>query len=112
MSNLAVYDRSLAVERAGGCAELATDLFGMLLKELPGFRTKLLHTLERNDLASLERHAHKLHGSATYTGVSALGHAVATLENNLKRGVTEDVSQRVDAVVREIDRVFIYATSA
>jgi len=112
MNNLAVYDKSLAIERAGGSPELATDLFGMLLKELPLYRADLLKTLEQNDLHQMLRSAHKLHGSATYCGVSALRHAVATLEANIKRGMTEDVAHRVHDVVHEIDRIFAYARTA
>jgi two-component system sensor histidine kinase BarA len=108
MDSLAVYDRELAIERAGGSPELATDLFGMLLRELPLYRSQLESALAANDLATLQRHVHKLHGSATYTGVSALRHAVASLEVDLKRGVTERLVPQVQEVLQEIDRVLSF----
>ncbi len=105
MDSLAVYDRELAIERAGGSPELATDLFGMLLRELPNYRVEIENSLAARDLTALQRHVHKLHGSATYTGVSALRHAVAALEVDLKRGVTDRLVPEVADVLQEIDRV-------
>jgi two-component system sensor histidine kinase BarA len=109
MHNLAIYDRDLAVERAGGSPDLATDLFGMLLQELPAYRSDLVSALAQNDLPTLQYHAHKLHGSATYTGVSALRHAVAGLEQDVKKGLTDHLQERVDAVLQEIERVLRFA---
>lgn len=104
-STLAVYDRTLALEQAGGSPDLAHDLFTMLLQELPVSRALLQDAFGLRDSAALLRHAHKLHGSTLYTGVSALRAAVAELELHLKRAEAESVPTLVERVLHEIDRV-------
>lgn len=104
-SMLAVYDRALALEQAGGSAELADDLLSMLIQELPTSRTLLQDAFSDRDFSALLRHAHKLHGATLYTGVSALRAAVADLELHLKREDIEPVPRLYEAVLGEIDRV-------
>jgi two-component system sensor histidine kinase BarA len=102
---LAVYDRALALEQAGGSTELAADLFAMLLQELPGTRALLQSTFAERNYDALLRHAHKLHGATLYTGVSALRRALAELESHLKRAQFEPVPALLQSVLGEIDRV-------
>ncbi|MGE0080013.1 MAG: Hpt domain-containing protein [Thiohalomonadaceae bacterium] len=104
-SSLAVYDRALALEQAGGSAELADDLFTMLMQELPVSRALLQDAFGIRDFTALLRHAHKLHGATLYTGVSALRAAVAELELHLKRAETEPIPRLFETVLGEIDRV-------
>lgn len=100
-----VIDRDLALERAGGNAQLAAELFSMLLKELPQQRQAIESALAAQDFPTLQHLVHKLNGSATYCGVPALKAAADALESRLKRGETADAASGVTAVVEEIDRV-------
>ena len=104
-----VIDKDLALARAGGNLQLAEELFTMLLKELPDQRSKILSALSSHDYPALQQSIHKLNGSATYCGVPALKEVVDGFETRLKRGEIEDVSERVQSVVQEIDRILSVA---
>jgi HPt (histidine-containing phosphotransfer) domain-containing protein len=110
MEALTIYDTELAVERAGGSSALASDLFGMLVRELPTHRAQIHNAQARNDLDALYTHTHQLHGAAVYTGVPALKSALETLEIRLKRGGTDDLPRCTQNVLREIDRVLQFAS--
>lgn len=109
MTRLDVIDRNAALEMAGGSAELADELFGMLIAELPNHQEKIEAALAAGDLGALQAHIHKLNGSATYCGVPALKAAADLAETNLKQGRTEAIAQEVQAIVEEIDRVLEFS---
>lgn len=100
-----IIDQDLALERAGGNAQLAAELFTMLLQELPQQRSDIEAALAAGDYPTLRHLVHKLNGSATYCGVPALKAAADTLESSLKRGETAHAASGVASVVEEIDRV-------
>ena len=106
---LKVIDPELALERAAGNEDLAKELFGMLLEELPVYQYELQHSLSENDLARLLEHTHKLNGAATYTGVPALKAAVNDLETTLKREQREDIKTLVTGILEEIDKILVTA---
>ena len=99
------FDSQLALERAGGNRELAAELFTMLCEELPSRRSALCAAHETGDLETLHHHAHKLHGSTLYCGVPVLQEAATELSVTLKRGQTEGMNERVEAVLEAIDGV-------
>lgn len=101
-STLQTVDVSLALERAGGNADLARDLYQMLQKELPGYLETLPTLFDENDLTTLQASVHKLHGSATYCGVPALKGATESLETCLKRGETDRYHQAMGDVMGAI----------
>jgi len=87
MSN--TVDISLALEQAGGSEELARDLFGMLLNDLPNLKNGLNQAFEQNDAQTLWDVTHKIHGSTAYCGVPALRDAAKALENAIKQSEPE-----------------------
>ncbi len=101
-SNLKVVDRDLALERAGGNADLARDLYQMLQNELPVYLEKIPSLFLANDIPALTASIHKLHGSATYCGVPALRVATESLESCLKRGESANYQQGMDDVLDAI----------
>ncbi|MEJ2438232.1 MAG: Hpt domain-containing protein [Gammaproteobacteria bacterium] len=75
-----VVDYNEAVDMAGGNPELAKDLFGMLLKDLPILQQQLLEAISQADMTAIRDHAHKIHGSTAYCSVPQLREAAATME--------------------------------
>jgi len=69
-----------AIEKAGGNPELAKDLFGMLLQELPLLRERLEHAIARADMQAIRDHAHKIYGSTAYCSVPQLHQAAGDME--------------------------------
>jgi two-component system sensor histidine kinase BarA len=104
-AQMKVIDQDLALERAGGNAQLAAELFSMLLQELPQQRNAIEAALAAGDFPALQHFVHKLNGSATYCGVPALKTAAATLETSLKRGDTSQAASGVATILEEIERV-------
>lgn len=101
-SEIKIVDKDLALERAGGNADLARDLYQMLQKELPTYLEKIPKLFLANDIQALTASVHKLHGSATYCGVPALRGATESLETSLKRGESENYQQGLDDVLGAI----------
>lgn len=109
MNDLAVYDQNFALSRAGGNPELAAEIFKMLVSELPHHRNEIQQAVGASRLDDLRKTLHKLHGAASYTGVSALRNAVAQLESNLRRGETSGMEEHAVVVLDEIERVIDFA---
>jgi two-component system sensor histidine kinase BarA len=100
-----IFDHDLALERAGGNRDLAEELFGMLVNELPEYREKLDTAHRGGDIEQVIFIAHRINGSATYTGVPALKAAAEALEISLKRGEMGDMAHQVQSLDEEIGRV-------
>lgn len=100
-----VFDHDLALERAGGNRDLAEELFGMLIKELPDYREKLDAAQREGNIDQVIFVAHRINGSATYTGVPALKAAAEALEISLKQGETGGMGRQVKCLDDEIGRV-------
>jgi two-component system, NarL family, sensor histidine kinase BarA len=97
-----IVDSSLALERAGGNADLAKDLYQMLQKELPVYLEKIPALFNSDDIPTLTASVHKLHGSATYCGVPALKAASEAFETGLKRGETHMYPQLMADLLKAI----------
>jgi two-component system sensor histidine kinase BarA len=100
-----IIDTELALERAGGNADLARELYQMLQKELPVYQDRIRSLYETNNLPALTDTVHKLNGSATYCGVPALKSAADTLESRLKRGESEQYQEGLEEVLHAIEQV-------
>ena len=100
-----IIDPGLALERAGGNADLARELYQMLQKELPVYQIKLRSLFDSSDFGALTDTVHKLNGSATYCGVPALKFAAESLESSLKRGESDNYQEGLDVVLHAIKQV-------
>lgn len=100
-----IVDIDLALERAGGNADLARELYQMLQNELPQYQSKIRRLFESGDFAALTETIHKLNGSATYCGVPHLKVASDTFETNLKRGESARYEEGLSQVLEAISEV-------
>jgi len=100
-----VVDISLALEQAGGSADLARDLFGMLLADLPDLRDKVNAAFASGDREALWDHTHKIHGSTAYCGVPALREAAHAMEQAIKAGDGADLDTPLAALNSAIDQL-------
>ena len=104
-SELRAVDEQLALERAGGNADLARELYQMLQNELPEYQSRLPELFAQGNANALQEAVHKLNGSATYCGVPALKAAAETMESSLKRGEQEMFGRNLATLLDEIQRV-------
>jgi two-component system sensor histidine kinase BarA len=103
-SNAPVYDRDLSLQLAGGKADLAEQMLGMLLEELPQLCEQANDAAAANDADTLFRAVHKINGSTRYCGVPALGEAADQLESLIKTGST-DITAAMQRLNTEADRL-------
>jgi two-component system sensor histidine kinase BarA len=108
---LPMLDIPHAIEQAGGNPDLAKELFTMLLKELPGLKSKLNQAFSDGDKQSIWDHAHKIYGSTAYCGVPALNNAARELEEAIK-AKTSNIADRIQAVNKAIDELLMDGETA
>lgn len=103
--DLAVYDQQLAIGIAGGNPQIAAELLGLLIRELPFQQEALNRAYGAGDLVELRKISHKLHGSASYCGTSALKAATQNLEAHLPHGEAALIARAYIQVLDEIHRL-------
>lgn len=79
-TNTTAINWPLCVQKVSGNHALAVEFLTHFIEELHGNREEFLQFFRNNDLDSLERAAHKLHGACCFCGVTQLQLHVATLE--------------------------------
>lgn len=101
----ALLDKNQALEQAGGNRELASELFKMLLEELPVLQSQLAQAIDRGERDAMWNPAHKLYGSTAYCGVPALREAARAMEECIKQQQTERLQDCFAHLSREIIRL-------
>jgi HPt (histidine-containing phosphotransfer) domain-containing protein len=79
-SETAVMDRTVAMARVGGDAELLKEIAGLFLEEYPRMLNDLHKALEAGDSQGVERTAHGLKGSVANFGARVVVDAAFELE--------------------------------
>lgn len=101
-SALPCYDHDEAIKLAGGNAELAQELFQMLIAELPQYKEKIQIALEDNNINDLKHFIHKVNGATSYCGVPKLRKAAVELESLIDHDTLATVPEKVKEVVDNI----------
>jgi two-component system sensor histidine kinase BarA len=100
-----VVDYAEAIEKAGGNAQLAKELFGMLLQELPLLREKLQGAIAQEDLPAMWNHAHKIYGSTAYCGVPLLRQVASKMETAVRGKELAAIQQQYAALDKAIEQI-------
>lgn len=100
-----VVDYAEAIEKAGGNTQLAKELFGMLLQDLPQLRGKLQDAIAQEDLQGMWNHAHKIYGSTAYCGVPQLRQVASDMESAVRDKQWGAIQQKFDALDEAIQQV-------
>ena len=102
------YDQADAIKLAGGNKELADELFGMLITELPQYKEKLALALDENNIKDLKHFIHKVNGATSYCGVPKLRQAAVELESLIDHKTLDDVPNKAREVLAYIDELVAY----
>ena len=105
----AIYDADEGKKLAGNNSDLAQELFGMLIKELPTHRKKLQAAQRNDDIKDLKNHAHKLHGATSYCGVPQLRSSTGQLENLIDQNEKAQIEIAYQQVIADIDKLIVFA---
>ncbi|RPD98953.1 two-component sensor histidine kinase BarA [Candidatus Pantoea deserta] len=106
-------DWELALRQAANKPDLARDMLTMLLDFLPEVHEKIDAFMVANDVQGLREIIHKLHGSASYSGVPRMKQLCRQLEQNLRQSSDIDalepelleLQDEMENVAREARRV-------
>src|SRR5690606_33556404 len=79
-----VFDTAIALRHANNKADLATDMFRMLLDSLALDMPAIMVGWEEADLGLLLEWLHRVHGATRYCGVPCLRNTLEKLETALK----------------------------
>ena len=93
-------DRSVALSRVGGDADLLREVIALFLDDYPLSLELIRTSIVQGDGASLERHAHSLKGSVSTFGAQEVFDAALALE---KQGRTRDLST-AEASLRDLEQ--------
>ena len=99
-----IYDEELSLQLAGGKPDLAEQMLGMLIKELPELCEQANAAAAANDSDALFRYVHKITGSTRYCGVPALAEASDELELEIK-AESADISRPLQRLNEEVKRL-------
>jgi HPt (histidine-containing phosphotransfer) domain-containing protein len=102
---LPVYDRELALERAGGDAVRAAAYLKMLLGTFGEVREGLATEVRQGRWRDVQRRLHTLAGASLYCAATALHGATRRAEIVLQKGSLPDAAPLVDLVLEEMDRL-------
>ncbi|WP_166269058.1 response regulator [Marinobacter caseinilyticus] len=97
-----------SVRLAAGKADLAEELFSMLLEQLHPDLVAVRSLWQKQDFNSLLECIHKLHGATRYCGVPELRVAAENMETALKRSAPE-LEQTKDDLLAAIERLEIWS---
>lgn len=91
------------LDHFNGKESLAREMYDMLINELKQQRPELQKLWDEQQLTELTDLTHKLNGSASYCGISALQEAAQQLEVNLKQNRLETVEEDFELLMDEIE---------
>jgi two-component system sensor histidine kinase BarA len=111
-SNRATQGPSVDIEAsialAAGKADLAEELFSMLIEHLIDDREAIQEHFENDERDSLLNRVHKLHGATRYCGVPELRHYSESFETSLKLDA-EPAYQEFSGLMAAIERVLTWS---
>ncbi|MGM0575679.1 MAG: Hpt domain-containing protein [Myxococcota bacterium] len=84
--------------------DLVRELYGGWLGEIPGRLAAIEEALGTADLASVERHAHGLHGTAASLGLPEVDRRALDLETHAHRGDTAEARAALERLAAAVDR--------
>ncbi|MCG8609540.1 MAG: two-component sensor histidine kinase BarA [Pseudomonadales bacterium] len=97
-------DIDASIRLSAGKADLAEELFSMLLEHLIDDSNSIREHFEKNESEELLHRVHKLHGATRYCGVPELRHYSEILETKLKRH-EDDLETHFQNLISAIERV-------
>jgi two-component system sensor histidine kinase BarA len=97
-----------SIQLAAGKADLAEELFSMLIEQLHTDTRRIKSLWAAGDMPELLECVHKLHGATRYCGVPELRAAANQFETSLKRE-SADMEYQKDQLVAAMERLMIWS---
>ncbi|MCP4043241.1 MAG: response regulator, partial [Gammaproteobacteria bacterium] len=108
-----IIDQNKALKITGGREGLADELLGMLINDLPKYRTRFDKASAQRDMPTIGKIAHTLAGGASYCGATTLSNAAKDVEKQSLSGnswesITDLMNKlytAMDSVVAEVKKI-------
>ncbi len=96
-----VFDTAIALRHANNKADLAIDMFRMLLDSLVVDMPAIMDAWEEEDMEQLLERVHRVHGATRYCGVPCLRNTLEKLETALKAGQSTQLPDLMRQLVED-----------
>jgi CheY-like chemotaxis protein/HPt (histidine-containing phosphotransfer) domain-containing protein len=103
--NQPVFDKSEALHRVGGGADVLCDLVELFSQECPKQLDRIEHAYREGDMPGMARAAHALKSSVAIFAAPAAHAAALRLEMMGREGDGADFSAAWESLLREVDRL-------
>lgn len=98
-------DWELGTRLAGNKREVAEEMLGLLVKNIPLEIQQMRLSLENKDYKTLQQQVHKFHGALCYCGVPRLKTITAELETSLKQDKIKTIPALFSLLEKEAEQV-------
>lgn len=103
--NLDILDLKTALKAVSGNKQLADDLLGMFIKELPNYKQTIQNHIQSGNREDLKQVIHKIHGGLRYLGAPALMSLISQMDEVLFDLSDNELKDGIEKIYFEIDRV-------
>jgi CheY-like chemotaxis protein len=100
-----VFDETALLTRLSGDRPLARQIVAAFVSDAPRQLQELRQLAEREDVAGVDLHAHRLKGAAATVGASALCHVSEKVQRTAKEGRRLDFPALLSSLDEEFDRL-------
>ena len=100
-----IFNKTIAIELAGGKQALAEELMGMLLERLAEDKALIKQSFNAKDTDQFHHHVHKLHGAACYCGTPKLKQVSHDLETAIKLKDDDQIAALYQDLLDVIDQL-------
>ena len=107
LARLPMRDVKRALSITGGNAQLAEQMFALMLQDLPAHLHKILRLQQEKNWRELKLSVHRLRGSVTYCAVPALEYRLRALESAAASKKPSDIERCMQTVRSEAQRLIV-----
>lgn len=103
-----VYDATQALRITGGSQQVANELLGQLIAQIPEYLVRINRDLEEKNWEQLWQTLHKLHGAVAVCGTPALKKSINQLQKRIKNTDYLNIEQHVRNIQKQADALINY----
>lgn len=103
LTHLPIIDWEQSKKLAGNKNDLARDMLEMLVNSLEEEWENIKQAYDMNDIPTLHKHVHKLHGALCYCGLPRLKMLASKLESAIKTNIMLSLPSLIDQLDNEIN---------
>lgn len=103
-----IIDLDLAIQLAGNNRQIASELFALLVKNLPLDYENIKTAYQKQQLTDLLNYLHKLHGALKYCGTPKLRETTIAFEKAVKTQSIDALPVRLKQFEEAVNEVLNY----